>query len=187
MEIITSVIRDGSQEIQAFAEAARKSYKDAFLYTAKSAVKNMIAITPPANAGAGALTGSADAFRAGKLRIAHQMSSLLVPVKLKGFRMITKVFGHTLSKPVRVATKERYPDVRGVYRANSSINAAGRVSVHQGQKFYVDKRKFQALLKYKQSRVGALASGLDSQRAGACVDQSPRRRPRQRAAHHRGH
>lgn len=153
------VVRDGSEAIKAFAEAANKSFKDAFRYTAASAMKHMIAITPPANAGDGSLTGSADAFRAGKMRIAHQMVALMAPVKLKGYRIITQVFGKPLKKPVRIATKEKWPDVRGVYRANSSTNATGRIKVHPGQKFYVDQRKFKQLLAYKQSRVGLLASG----------------------------
>lgn len=142
-----------------YAEVMGRTLAGTVERAAKGVTRRVISITPPASQG---MTGAA-AYRAGRTRIANQMSALLAPVKLKGRRKITTVFGHRLKRPVYVQTKELHPDVAGLYRANTRTLRDGvgvRLKNYRpGKKFYVDTRKFAALLQARQSRVGLLASG----------------------------
>lgn len=121
-------------------------------------MRAMISRTPP-NSGPG--RDGADGPRTGKAKIYRQMLAILAPKKLKGRRQITTVFGRTPSRAVYTPTVEKYPDVAGLYRANSRMltNRLGYRVNYTGQKFFVDKTKFTDLLRYKQFNVGTLMGG----------------------------
>lgn len=158
--IFTLTRNISSQVMERWASAMRKTVPEAFTEAGRRATRMLISLTPPANAGLGKLTGSAEAYRAGKTRIANQMKSLLAPVKLKGRKTITKLFGKTLAKPITYRTKERWPDVAAIYKENSyKVFGALGVRVRVGKKFYVSATKFRRVLSKKQARVGVLASG----------------------------
>ena len=155
-----TLVRDNvGPSLLRYAEVMQRTLADTVRRAAKGITRRVINLTPPAS-GEG-MTGAA-AYRQGRVKIAKQMGALLAPVKLKGRREIKVVFGHRLARPVFVHTKERYPDVAGLYRANLRTlpNGVGmRLKDYRGKKFYVDVRKFNAVLKARQARVGALASG----------------------------
>jgi hypothetical protein len=72
------------------------------------------------------------------------------------------VFGRKLKKAITVPTKEKHPDVAALYREQSHLltkRLGARLKNFRGKKFYVDVRKFQAVLKERQAAVGHLASG----------------------------
>jgi hypothetical protein len=118
----------------------RKSLPETVREAARRATKMVISITPPAHEG----ISGADAYRFGRMRIYRDMSSVLAPVRLKGKR------------------RERWPDVAAVYRANRRFrkSGVGVTAKARSPKFYVDTRKFNTLLKEKESHVGRLASGF---------------------------
>lgn len=156
--IIKLVRNDLGPSVRRYATEMKKGLREAVKQTAAGITRRVIDITPPASQG---VTG-ADAYRAGRLKIANQMNSVLAPVKIKGRRKITTVFGHKLKRPVYVPTREKYPAVDVAYRARTKIAASGFGIRAQagGPKAYVDVRKFQAVLKARQERVGALAAGF---------------------------
>lgn len=152
------LVHDGiGASILRYAAEFKKGLREITRNAARGVTRRVIDITPPANQGA---TG-ADAYRAGRTKIASQMSSVLAPVRLKGRRQITTVFGHRPKRRIIVPTKERWPDVAGIYRNNlhASRNGVGLRLNNHGQKYYVDIRKFQAVLKERQANVGKLAAG----------------------------
>ena len=141
-----------------YAEVMGRTLKSTVERAAKGVTRRVIDLSPPASQG---ITGAA-AYRAGRVRIARQMSAVLAPVKLKGQRKITVVFGRKLRRAVTVATKEKYPNVAALYKTQLTTRLTGvglRLKDFRGQKFYVDVRKFQAVLQDRQSRVGRLAAG----------------------------
>jgi hypothetical protein len=141
-----------------YAEVMGRTLKSTVERAAKGVTRRVIDLTPPASQG---ITGAA-AYRAGRVRIARQMSAVLAPVKLKGQRKITVVFGRKLRRPVTIATREKYPNVAALYKTQLTTRVTGaglRLKDFRGQKFYVDIRKFETVLKDRQSRVGRLAAG----------------------------
>lgn len=148
---------DISPSVRRYATEFKKGLRETVKVTSAGITRRVIDLTPPASQG---VTG-ADAYRAGRTKIAGQMSSAMIPVRIKGRRKITTVFGHHLKRPVYVPTRERYPDVDTVYRSRTKIAASGfGIRTKSGPKAYVDVRKFQAVLKARQDRVGALAAGF---------------------------
>jgi hypothetical protein len=146
MDIITEVIRDGSDVIQAFAFAADKTFKESFLRTAKGAIKHVISITPPASASGvegGLDTGS--------------------QAKVRGFNAIQRDLGNIFA-PVKLRNKRK-----------EAISASEMISIHRrmlatkrpgaamrrdrAQPYYVDVRKFKQYLTGLRSHVGRLAAG----------------------------
>ena len=151
-----------SSSLPRYAEVMQRSMRETLLRAAKGVTRRVISITPPANAaaGLGSLTSASEAYRAGRIRIAHQMSFLLAPVKLKGRKTITQVYGRKLKHPVTYKTKELWPDVAALFRSHTRIASSGfGVRIKTTRKFYVSSTKFKALLTQKQARVGILASG----------------------------
>jgi hypothetical protein len=140
-----------------YAQAMERSVADVVKRAAKVITRRVISITPPASDG----TTGAAAYRQGRKKIAKQMDAVLAPVKLKKRRLITKVFGRTLKRPVYTKTTEKYPDVSEVYRRYMKVrkNGAGIGVSKAKPKFFVDIGKFNRLLKDKESRVGKLAAG----------------------------
>ena len=139
-----------------YAEVMGRTLKSTVERAAKGVTRRVIAITPP---GSQATTGAA-AYRQGRQKIARQMDAVFAPVKLKGRRKITTVFGRKLKRPVYVSTTERFPDVAAEYRKRAHASRTGiGISVSRGAKAYIDVRKFRAVLAAKQARVGLLASG----------------------------
>lgn len=144
--------------IQRYAEVMGRTLADTVKRTAKGVTRRVIAITPPASQG---MEGAA-AYRSGRTKIARQMSALLAPVKLKGRRKISVVFGRKLKRAITVPTKERHPDVSSIYREQSHLltkRIGFRLKDYRGRKYYVDVRKFQRVLAARQQNVGKLASG----------------------------
>lgn len=167
MEPTLTLIRDDmSNKLLLYAEIMGKRLTDVVKRMAKGVTRRVIAITPPGSQG----TTGAAAYRQGRTRIARQMSAVLAPVKLKGQRKVTSVFGRKLAAPVIVPTKERHPDVATLYRNQLRTDKSGRLKLNnfRGQKFYVDVRKFKAVLAARQARVGSLAAGFSS--AAAALD-----------------
>ena len=147
--------------LPAYAAAMEQSMPDCIRTAAKSAISNskkngLLQITPPMSAGVQGLAAQAQ----GKLRIARQMHHIFRPVPLKGHREIKVVFGHHLAHPISVPTKELHPDVRGLYREQTRPGASflGVRLKNPNARFFVDERKFEALLQSKQAAVGKLAS-----------------------------
>lgn len=141
-----------------YAEVTGRTLSGTMRRGAKGVTRRVIAVTPPASQG----TTGAAAYRQGRIRIAKQMSAIMAPVKLKGRRTITTVFGRTLAVPVTVRTKEQYPDVAGLYRSQLRATANGsrlKLANFRGQKFYVSQSKFGRELRRRQSHVGRMAAG----------------------------
>jgi hypothetical protein len=144
--------------LQEYSEVMGRTLADTMKRAAKGVTRRVINLTPPASQG---MEGAA-AYRAGRAKIARQMSALLVPVKLKGRRKIPVVFGRRLRTAVVVATKEKHPDVAGLYRQNMRFLPTGlgaRLKDYRGKKFWVSAPKFQKVLVDRQKAVGRLASG----------------------------
>ena len=143
--------------LERYAETMGRTMAQTLRRAAKSINRRVLAITPPASPG---VSGAA-ARRAGQQRIARQMSTVLAPVRIKGRRKITVVFGRRIARPVFVPTRERVVDVAGHYRRELRKNASGTGLVlrNPGRKAWVDVKKFQAELKRRQAGVGRLASG----------------------------
>lgn len=149
---------DIGPSIRRYAAEMKKGLPEVTKSTAKGVTRRVIDVTPPASAG---VVGAA-ARRAGFDRIASDMGKVLAPVRLKGRRKITTVFGHTVARPFYVPTRELHPDVAGAYRQHRTFRNNGvgvRARNLRERKLFVDERKFAAVLKAKQARVGALASG----------------------------
>lgn len=159
MEPIFRIKRnDIGPDIRRYASEMHKGLRQVVREAARGITRYMIENTPPNSAqGRGR-----DGLKSGVDKISRQMQAVLAPVRLKGRRKITTVFGHRLRRPVYVATREKYPDVAALYRANTHARGTGigiRVS-GTGQKFHVDKRKFDAELKLRSASVGKLAAGF---------------------------
>lgn len=153
-----TVVRDTMGPVlERYVEATGRSLAASLKRAAKGVNRRVLALTPPGSAG----TTGAAAFRQGKQRIAKQMSSVMVPVRLKGRRRVTVVFGRPLKRPVFVPTRERVPQVAAHYRQLLHSNSAGTGLVLKSgaRKVWVDTRKFQAELVRRQGAVGRLASG----------------------------
>ncbi len=168
MNPIVTLVRDTmGDSILQYALVMERTLKDTVKRAAKGITRRVIDITPPAFAG---VKGAA-AYRHGRKKIARQMGGVLAPVKLKGRRLITHVYGHQLAKPVYVRTAEKYTDVVAVYRQNRTFRNKGvgvRSRGLRSAKYFVDVRKFNTLLKAKEARVGVLASGWAA--AAAALD-----------------
>lgn len=144
--------------VERYAGVMRKERDAVVLSTAKGATRRVIDLTPPAHNG---IVGAA-AYRYGREKITRDMKRVLVPVKLKGRRKITTVFGRRLSRPVYVETREMFPNVADTYRRYRRFrnSGVGVRSKNLGErKYWVDARKFRGLVKAKEARVGRLASG----------------------------
>jgi len=146
MDLITDVIRDGSEQITAFAEASGKSFAAALLQAARGAVRHVISITPPATASnvPGGLDSGSDAKQRGYATIHRDLNHIFAPKRLKGMR-------------------------------KEMISAAQMVQIHQrllatkrpgtpmrrdrAQPYYVDIRKFNMLETKLRANVGKLAGG----------------------------
>lgn len=154
--------------VRRFSSEMKRGLRDVTRQAAKGITRRVIDVTPPASQGS---TGR-DARMAGEAKIAGQMNAVLAPVRLKGRRKVTTVFGRTLKRPVFVNTKEKYPDVAGIYRANTKTRGTG-TGISTGrirQKFFVDVTKFKAVLNAKKARVGVTAAGWN---AGAAALDVP--------------
>ena len=139
-----------------YAEVMGRTLKGTVERAAKGVTRRVIEITPPGSQG----TIGAAAYRQGRQKIARQMAMVLAPVKLKGRRKVTKVFGRPLKRVAFVKTTERYPAVAEEYRKRTRARGSGvGISAMRGPKAFVDIVKFRAVLAAKQARVGALASG----------------------------
>jgi hypothetical protein len=144
--------------LQEYSEVMGRTLADTMKRAAKGVTRRVINLTPPAHEG---VTGAA-AYRYGRRKIKRDMERVLAPVKLKGHRLITKVFGQELRRPIRIATAEKYPDVVSVYRQHRKFRNVGvgaRSTNLRDRKYYVDQAKFNRLLKTKEARVGLMASG----------------------------
>jgi hypothetical protein len=166
MEPVLELVSDGlTPSLERYAEVMGRTLASTIKRAAKGVTRRVISITPPASA---ETTGAA-AYRQGRRKIEKQIDSVLAPVKLKGRRKITTVFGRKIGKPVYVPTKERFPDVAATLR--SRIVARGGdvgIRLNRGAKAFVDVRKVKAIIASKNSRVGVLASGW--QAAAAALD-----------------
>ena len=158
MDPVVTLVEDNiTPTLERYAEVMGRTMRTTVRRAARGVTRRIISIPPPASAGT---TGRA-AYQQGRQRIASDLSSVLAPVKLKGRRVISMVFGRPISHPVTVPTTERYPDVEQVYASQSHFRGRGlgfHASKH-GNKFFVDARKFRTLLTERQARVGRLASG----------------------------
>ncbi|HVT74582.1 MAG TPA: hypothetical protein VHD61_15720 [Lacunisphaera sp.] len=146
MEMITDVLVDGTKVIEAFANAAHRSFKSAFLQTGRGAVRNVVAITPPAAAanGPGTLDNSSSAKARGASAINRDLIRVFAPVRLKHKR------------------REIYSgaDMVEIHRERLAKKRPGAPMTRgRAQAYYVDVRKFNALADKLRSHVGRLAAG----------------------------
>jgi len=145
-----------SPSVRRYAAEFKLGLRVVVKQTAKGITRRVIDITPPSNGG----NTGADAYRAGRNKIANQMGAVMAPVRLKGRRLIKQAWGRPLKRPRYVPTKERHPDVAGDYAARLRSKSGGLgLATTRGQKLYVDVRKFKEVLRARQERVGTLASG----------------------------
>lgn len=157
---IIKLVRDQiGDSLRRYAEVMGRTLKDSVRRATRGVTRRVIDLTPPANEGA---TGAA-AYRQGRVRIARQMNAILAPVRIRGRRVISVVFGRRLATPVSVRTKELYPDVRQTYSSELKRSANGsrlKLTNFRGRKYYVKRSKYQAELKRRQGHVGRMASGF---------------------------
>jgi hypothetical protein len=121
-------------------------------------IPGIINITPPFSAKD---PGGRSALFAGRIKINQDLAAVFQPVKLKGHREISTVFGHKLSTPVKVPTRERHPDVSGIYKQRRDRkNSTGRKIMGRGQRapYYVDRAKLESIRKAAHARIGFAAA-----------------------------
>jgi len=149
MDIITEVIRDGSDVIQAYAFAADKTFKASFLQAAKGAIKHVISITPPAsNSGVpGGLDTGSQAKQRGYRAVERDLGRIFTPVKLKNQRKEAITASQMVSIHRRLLSSKR----PGAPLKRDSL-----------QPNYVDRRKFTQYLAGLRSHVGRLAAGWNA-------------------------
>ena len=150
MEIVTHVISDGSEQIQKFATIFKKTFSESFFRAAKSAVKMVIAITPPAHGSAGETgeKGNLDNGSQAKVRgfaaIERDMGKIFAPVKLKHKRKEAISAGEMISIHRRMLSSKR---------------PGAPMRRDRAQPYYVDQRKFKQYITTLRSHVGRLAAG----------------------------
>lgn len=138
-----------------FSRAADRSVVDVGRTVAKGMVTDIIAITPPASKGAQGVA----AKRAGEGAIMRDLGAVFAPVRIKGYRTITTVFGRKIKKPVRVPTTEHWPDVISIYHERSHRRHGGRMTRGRKQAYYVSRAKLTSLATGLKAKVGTLAAG----------------------------
>ena len=146
MDIITSVMRDGHQEIERFAFASGKTFAAVLLQAAKGAVRHVISITPPASAtaGPGSLDSSSGAKARGLRAIKRDLYTAFAPVKFKRRRQ-EQISGTQL--------------VQIHQRLLASKRPGSPMKRDRTQPDYVDAAKFRLLLTKLSGHVGKLAAG----------------------------
>jgi hypothetical protein len=166
MEPSLTLVQDRiSPTLERYADTMGRTMASTIKRAAKGVTRRVISITPPASAEA---TGAA-AYRQGRRKIESQINSVLAPVKLKGRRKVTSVFGRKLKTPVYAPTKERFPDVAATLRSRMVARGSDvGIRLNRGAKAFVDVRKVKAIIASKNARVGVLASGW--QAAAAALD-----------------
>lgn len=139
------------------ARAAGKTVKEQTRIVFRGMLRDVINFTPPGSPG---VTGIA-AKKAGEVAIARDANRIgLVPVRIKGFRIITQAFGRPIA-PVRVATRinPRFDDPSAIHHARMLSKHGGKVTRGGKQAYYVDRTKYTSLLARLKVNVGSLASG----------------------------
>jgi hypothetical protein len=132
---------------------------------ARGFVRTVVADTPPGNS---RLKGR-NAKQAGERKIDRDVGVVLTPVRLKGRRAITHLFGNkhpkTGSKPPWfVRTKEVHPDVEKIHDArwDRAKDRLRRVTRGRAQAYYVSEAKVRPLRTKLKKRVGLLAGGWNA-------------------------
>ncbi len=138
-----------------FSQATDRTIEDVSRQVAKGMVTDVINITPPSRAG---VTGPS-AKKSGESAIMRDLGAVFDPVRIKGCREITTVFGRKIANPVRVPTKELWPDVPAIYKERSARRHSGRMTRGRKQAYYVSKSKFTSLANTLKAKVGQLAAG----------------------------
>ncbi len=148
---------DIAPQLRRYAAEMRKTWPAVVRQAARGVTRILLDITPPASGGSKGLA----ARRIGEAKIGRQMAAVFAPVRLKGRRTITHVFGRKLRRPVTVPTKERHPDVAAEYRSRivPKGDGFGFSTGRPRAKLYVSSIKFKALFSARAARVGRLASG----------------------------
>lgn len=151
--------------IAALVAATGREASDVVRQQSRLLLEDAIDLTPP---NGGGVTGLA-ARKRGEAAIESDLTGpygLFVPVRIKGRRKITTVFGRKINKPVFVPTKlQPYgDDPSPIYdrrAAKDRFQHRGLDSITRGQKaaYYVDKAKLAALRGSIRKKVGKLASG----------------------------
>lgn len=143
-------------QLSQFVLYSGRSMEDEIKNQAKLAVHKAIKITPPSHMGASA----SQAKKAGEKAIRRNLRSVFSGVEIKGARLITHLFGRKVDgAPWFAMTREKHPDVAGLY--DSRRGRGGRVGVSRSgrSKFYVDEKKLAQLEAVLVARVGWLAGG----------------------------
>lgn len=179
-----SMTHDGAnleRHIQDFAVASGRTIKEETRTVFKGMVRDVFDYTPPAGKGAQGVR----AKRVGELAVTRDVGRMgFTPVTIKGFRIITKVFGHPITHQsetsiyhgykkigmgkgipvlggVRVPTKlnPKFADPAALHRERLASKHGGKVSRGGKQGFYADRTVFKPLLKKWIDSVGEIASG----------------------------
>lgn len=127
-------------------KAVMKQEATLAIYNSNPKVPGVINITPPFSQKS---KDPASALLMAQRSIDRDLSGVFMPVTIKGQRTITHLFGKTnpnvgRKPPYVVETKERWPDVSGIYKRRWKSKNEGRSKrMTRGQKslYYVDARK----------------------------------------------
>lgn len=128
------------------------------LISSSGKVPGLVQVTQPMNANA----KGAKALAIGKRAIDRDLARVFAPVKIKGRRKITQVFGQQMKRPKFVQTKEMHPDVDAIHSARfkRKTDKGGKMTRGRAQAYYVDVKKLEATRKRLHARVGRLASAV---------------------------
>lgn len=149
--------RDFAHRVHLFANLAGRDLQEVLESTAKGVLSKLVKITPPFSQAARSIS---QAKKAGENAVRHDLDRLFRGVELKGQRKIPLLFGNPDPEaPWYTPTKEKHPDVRGIYRTHRRLDKAGRARNYL-RPYYVDRKKLAAEQKYRFSKVGYLGGGF---------------------------
>lgn len=145
------------RQIYDFHAATGRAVPEIGQQVSKGMVQDILDITPPGSQGN---TGQR-AKRIGELAVSRDLGAVFAPVTVKGFRMITTVFGRHIATPVKVKTKEEFPagDMDVIHRLRLASKHGGKVTRGRRKAYYVSRTKLRSLRARLVREVGALAAG----------------------------
>lgn len=145
--------------IGAMSRATGKTLKEETGTVFKGMLRDAINITPPLNGKVSRGRGQ----RVGELSVTRDLNRMgFKPVEIKGRKVYNKTFwGHQLRQPLVIPTKEnpKFADPDAIHVARLAAKHGGRVTRGGRQAWYVDRQKFNIMLKRLMLEVGSLASG----------------------------
>lgn len=154
---------DFAQDVGDFALYTGRSFEEELLFQGKQILRKIVKLTPPFTFN----DSIAKAKKQGEKAIARDLRRVFKPVDLVGSRKIPHLFGRTDVEglPYVVPTRETHPDVERIYEQSRTLKKIGGknwLMRSRRAKYYVDRRKFDKLVKKIQKQVGFLGAGFGS-------------------------